>query len=110
MGNEIYRIDKRVSIDELIAMGNRVIVDLSPLEMSKDTKADAAYHASQRETWVEQAQIDSYRNLFYHEQVISQICLSTNLHTAILELGGGVGFDLNLFLEKQREFGCYVFF
>lgn len=85
------------------------VFDLLPAYMPAVTKADAVYHDNIKETWVDLNQIDAHRTLFFHRQVIDFLVEQTTPRTTILELGGGVGFDLDLFLERRAPFAAYVF-
>jgi SAM-dependent methyltransferase len=72
--------------------------------------ADGQYHNDSKDKWVDLNQLNTQRNLFYHNQVFDLI--SKNLKSGnitILELGGGNGFDLNLFINKGIDFNSYFF-
>lgn len=85
------------------------VFNLLPESLDKITGNDALYHADQKETWVEQNQIDTLRNLFFHKRIIRFISEKSNKKNNILEIGGGVGFDLELFLSSNVAFNRYVF-
>lgn len=85
------------------------ILNLLPESLDKITCNDAQYHADQKETWVEQNQIDTLRNLFFHKRVIRFISEKSNEKSNILEIGGGAGFDLELFLNNNAVFCNYIF-
>jgi ubiquinone/menaquinone biosynthesis C-methylase UbiE len=83
--------------------------DLLPKSLSKLTKEEGRYHADQKETWVEQNQINTARNLDVHRSFLKFIADRCHPSSQILELGGGVGFDMKLFLQTVRSFQLYVF-
>jgi ubiquinone/menaquinone biosynthesis C-methylase UbiE len=83
--------------------------DLLPKSLSPLTADEGKYHAEQKETWIEQNQIDSVRALDAHRSFLRRIADLCNRSSHILEIGGGVGFDMNLFLQMTRHFQVYVF-
>jgi ubiquinone/menaquinone biosynthesis C-methylase UbiE len=83
--------------------------DLLPKSLSALTAEEGKYHAEQKETWVEQNQIDTVRNLDAHTSFLKRISGLCNRSSQILEIGGGVGFDMKLFLQMTRDFQVYVF-
>jgi ubiquinone/menaquinone biosynthesis C-methylase UbiE len=83
--------------------------DLLPKSLSVLTAEEGRYHAEQKETWVEQNQIDTVRALDAHRSFLKVVADSCTRSSHILEIGGGVGFDLKLFLQMIREFKVYVF-
>lgn len=85
------------------------VYDLLPAHMHATTEADAIYHEQVKEEWVALNQIDAHRTRYFHQQVIDFLAERATPETAILELGGGVGFDLELFLKTGAPFGAYVF-
>lgn len=89
----------------------RGVYQLLPASMNEISRHDAVYHASQKETWIDQTQLRALRNLYFHEKAISFIShhVRSDGKAAILELGGGVGFDLQLFLNSGMPFEDYVF-
>lgn len=70
---------------------------------------DAEYHAAQKDTWLDHNQGTAYRNVYYHEAILRTIAQHSRSDSRILEVGGGVGFDLELFLRMKPAFGLYVF-
>ena len=85
------------------------IYNILPDSLSDITKSDADYHAEQKDSWIEQNQINSIRNRYFHRKIINFVSKRCKDHSNILEIGGGVGFDLGLFLEKRPKFKNYVF-
>ncbi|MDD5594343.1 MAG: methyltransferase domain-containing protein [Candidatus Margulisbacteria bacterium] len=85
------------------------IYNLLPAAMSEMTRNDAAFHASQVSHFTEQAQMNSLRVLFFHQWIVDYIVKRTDGQTRVLELAGGSGFDLNLFLSRHPVFKDYVF-
>jgi ubiquinone/menaquinone biosynthesis C-methylase UbiE len=83
--------------------------DLLPKSLSALTAEEGKYHAEQKETWVEQNQIDTLRNLDAHQSFLKRLSCLCNCSSQILEIGGGVGFDMKLFLEMIPDFRVYVF-
>jgi SAM-dependent methyltransferase len=82
---------------------------LLPSVLSETLVGDAVYHASLKEEWTELAQMNTRRNLVHHRQVAEFIARRATAESNILELGGGAGFDLELFLSTGPRFGRYVF-
>jgi SAM-dependent methyltransferase len=80
-----------------------------PRVLSETLVGDAVYHASLKEQWIELAQMNTRRNLVYHRQVAEFIAGRATAESNVLELGGGAGFDLELFLNTGPSFGRYVF-
>jgi SAM-dependent methyltransferase len=80
-----------------------------PRVLSETLVGDAVYHASLKEQWIELAQMNTRRNLVYHRQVAEFIARLATAESNILELGGGAGFDLELFLNTGPTFGRYIF-
>jgi ubiquinone/menaquinone biosynthesis C-methylase UbiE len=85
------------------------IYNLLPANANATTEAEAVYHDSVKEEWVELNQINTLRNLHYHEQIIKFIKEKSSPESTILELGGGVGFDLQLFINSAPDFKEYIF-
>jgi ubiquinone/menaquinone biosynthesis C-methylase UbiE len=83
--------------------------DLLPKSLAALTAEEGKYHADQKATWVEQNQIDTLRNLDVHRSFLKAISAQLNRSSRILEIGGGVGFDLKLLLEIVKSFDVYVF-
>ena len=77
--------------------------------MAEITTNDAVYHSTQKEIWVELNQISTLRNLYFHRRIIEQISTRSSEESNILELGGGAGFDLQLFFGKKPLFCNYLF-
>ena len=88
---------------------NDSIYNLMPKSVNEIVKGDAIYHEAQKETWIEQNQINSLRNLYYHKKIISFIANKSDNNSNILEVGGGVGFDLDIFLKNKPSFQNYIF-
>ena len=100
-------MDDDKSVAELIAAGNQVI-DLMPSAMAEVTQMDAVYHSSVKDEWIELNQIDTERNRRFHEAALAQLSAGLDKRKAILELGSGVGYDAQNFLESGTPFGCYI--
>jgi ubiquinone/menaquinone biosynthesis C-methylase UbiE len=83
--------------------------DLLPKSLSALSSEEGKYHAEQKATWVEQNQIDTLRNVDVHRSFLKSIVDHCNQSSRILEIGGGVGFDMKLFLEIAKNFEVYVF-
>ena len=83
--------------------------ELLPKSVSALTVEEARYHAEQKTTWAEQNQIETLRNLQYHRSLLRVIADRSIATSSILEIGGGIGFDLELFLEMKPEFENYIF-
>jgi SAM-dependent methyltransferase len=77
--------------------------------MDEITKSDAVYHAAQKETWIEQNQMNTSRNITFHNEILNFISAKSNETCHILELGGGIGFDLKNILSSDIQFCNYVF-
>jgi len=88
---------------------NKGIHDLLPKRPSDIVNDDAAYHNAQKETCIEQHQTDTLRNLFFRRRIADFIAKRCTSDSNVLEIGGGVGFDLKIFLENNSAFGRYVF-
>jgi ubiquinone/menaquinone biosynthesis C-methylase UbiE len=76
--------------------------------MNELTKKDAIYHEKQKERWIEGNQLDTVRNLFFHKKVL-KFMANRAKGSDILELGGGVGFDMGLFMNEDVPFSTYIF-
>jgi SAM-dependent methyltransferase len=100
-------MDDVKSVAELIAAGDRVI-DLMPSTMAEVTRMDAVYHSSAKDEWIELNQIDTERNKRFHAAALAQLSAGLDERAAILELGSGVGYDAQKFLESGTPFGCYI--
>jgi SAM-dependent methyltransferase len=85
------------------------VINFLPQQLSKITAGDAHFHNLVKQEWVEINQIDTLRNLYYHREIIDFLFQHSNIKTVILELGGGVGFDLELFIQRAPTFGAYIF-
>lgn len=83
--------------------------DLLPKSLSALTAEEGQYHAEQKETWIEQNQIGSLRSLEMHRSFIRSVAGRCGASSHILEIGGGVGFDMKLFLQMARDLQVYVF-
>jgi SAM-dependent methyltransferase len=85
------------------------IYDFLPENINLITKADALYHGSIKKEWIELNQIETIRNIYYHLEIIDFIKSKSSRDTNILELGGGVGYDLGLFIERKPLFKNYFY-
>lgn len=85
------------------------MLDMLPPQMAAVTSGDAGYHFNQRETWIESTQLNTLRNLNFHDRIASKVAESAGGDAVILELGGGVGYDAELFFSKGKPFRCYIF-
>lgn len=86
------------------------IFDFLTTDSPNIVHADGQYHNDSKEKWVDLNQLNTQRNLYYHKQVfdlIYKIHKSDDIN--ILELGGGNGFDLNLFITKGIKYNSYFF-
>jgi ubiquinone/menaquinone biosynthesis C-methylase UbiE len=101
--------------DKLVCEENHVfsikngIYNLLPQKLNNITKEDAKFHSAVREEWVEINQLDEFRNFFYYNQVLEFLKDKSEDNSTILELGGGVGYDLLRFLKKDPKFNTYIF-
>ncbi len=77
--------------------------------MTELTKEDARYHASLIGNWENNAQVNVLRNRYFHEKVAGFINSRSESGSNILELAGGAGYDLRLFLSLGPDFSNYVF-
>jgi SAM-dependent methyltransferase len=100
-------MDEVKSVSELIAAGDRVI-DLMPSTVAKVTQLDAVYHSSVKDEWIELNQVDTERNRRFHAAALAQLSAGLDDRTVILELGSGVGYDAQQFLESGVPFRCYI--
>ncbi|MFC1571238.1 class I SAM-dependent methyltransferase [Candidatus Margulisiibacteriota bacterium] len=80
-----------------------------PQKLDETTHGEVVYHEANVSQFVEQAQMDALRVAFYHKRIIDFISARSNVSSKILELGGGSGYDLALFLQKEAPFQTYVF-
>ena len=80
---------------------------LLPVSIDSLTAEEGRYHDSQKHEWAELNQIHTVRNLYFHRSVLKFI--SEKSGGNVLELGGGIGFDLDLFLKMRPSFNNYVF-
>jgi SAM-dependent methyltransferase len=85
------------------------VYHLLPASVSPLALEDAHYHGAQKESWIEQSQVGTYRNTYFHRSVLGAIAAKSTSASNILEIGGGVGFDLSLFLAMKPQFRSYVF-
>jgi SAM-dependent methyltransferase len=85
------------------------VYNMLPPSVNPLALEDAQYHATQKDTWIDLNQVTAYRNLHYHESLLGAVKAKAGLSSRILEIGGGVGFDLNLFLQAKPQFQLYVF-
>ena len=82
---------------------------LLPKSLTPLTASEAAYHAEGKTTWAEQNQIETLRNVHFHRSFLREIANRCTATSCLLEIGGGIGFDLNLFLQLKPDFETYVF-
>ena len=85
------------------------VADFLPAAMNAVTRGDAEYHESVKEEWLERNQVNTYRNIRYHDQVLEDIVVVAKSGGLVLELGGGVGFDCQRFIRKNPGTFKYVF-
>ena len=102
------RREAYLSVEELLGRRDAV-VNLLPADLPALTRQDAEYHLSQRDQWIEINQIQTLRNTHFHNEVLDAVSEGLTEESAILELGGGVGYDLQLFCTRGKPFRCYVF-
>lgn len=107
--------DLIVDISKLHCSNNHVyiynngIYNFLPQSINEVITKDASYHEDQMKTWIEQNQIDTLRNLFFHRKILEFISMKSTEKSNILEIGGGVGFDLEMILKSNISFRKYVF-
>jgi len=109
-GKPLHETDKTVCCAE----GHNFVIrngvyDFLPRSLPAITAGDAQYHSSVRDVWVERNQIDTLRNIRYHDKILNFVISRAGENGIILELGGGVGFDLVRFLRQSPRFKCYIF-
>lgn len=85
------------------------LFDLLPISISEITKKDAEFHGGRIENIVDQAQYDSLRNRLTHKEITDFIAKRSTCNSNILEIGGGYGYDLGVFLAGEPAFGHYIF-
>ena len=102
------RREAHLSVEALLGRRDAV-VNLLPADLPALTRQDAEYHLSQRDSWIEINQIETLRNTRFHNAVLDAMSEGLPAEAAILELGGGVGYDLQLFCRRGKPFRCYVF-
>src|SRR3989338_5118487 len=85
------------------------IYNLLPKTISNLALSDAKYHEKQKDQWIDQHQINRPRSSYFHNRIVNYIAKNSNDQSSILELGGGVGFDLDLFLRERPIFKRYIF-
>lgn len=83
--------------------------DLLPKTVTSLTIEEGKYHADQRTTWADQNQIHTLRNVSFHTSFLQALVARSSKTERILELGGGVGYDLQQFLHVNPAFTTYVF-
>lgn len=89
-------------------ISNRVC-NLLPSSMSGLTKKDALYHENLIGDWENQAQTGVFRNVYFHKEIAEFIFERSNNDSNILELAGGAGYDLRLFMSLNPDFCNYIF-
>ncbi len=89
--------------------GKDGVYDFLDERMHDITKKDAVYHESVKEAWIDINQLNTLRNRHYHERIIQWIKHESNKNSILVELGGGVGYDLELLLNSGLVFEEYVF-
>jgi ubiquinone/menaquinone biosynthesis C-methylase UbiE len=77
--------------------------------MNDITIEDAVYHDSVKESWLDLNQLETLRNKCYHNDIIQWIMDTSRSDAVLVELGGGVGYDLELLLNSGIVFKDYVF-
>lgn len=82
---------------------------LMPTHVNAVTTEEGQYHAAQKDTWIEQNQMDTPRNRRAHESFLSVLIGSHSGPRRILELGGGVGYDMQVFRRLKPDHEVYVF-
>lgn len=92
----------------LVAMKDGVY-DFLDDAMHDITAEDAVYHDSVKESWLDLNQLDTLRNKYYHDDIIRWIRGASRSDAVLVELGGGVGYDLELLLNSGIVFRDYVF-
>lgn len=107
MTTTILRLENMQKVSDLMVHRD-CILDLLPKCLDKLSKEDGKYHFEAKENWVESNQINAIRNILFHRQVIDEVCINSNAQSVILELGGGVGFDADLFIRQEAPFRCYI--
>lgn len=84
------------------------VYNLLPHSIDKTTLDDAIYHESQKEDWIELNQITSLRNTFFHKKITDLVAGISSDESNILEIAGGAGYDMELFLTAKPAFNNYV--
>jgi hypothetical protein len=85
------------------------VFNLLPANPAPSVIHDAAYHAAVKDQWLDLNQLDAERTRFYHQQIADYITERCGSHSRILEIGGEVGFDLQLLMRRGLVCGQYVF-
>jgi len=104
---EIKHHNKTLDIDDLIENKYK-INDLLPKDLNEITKEDANYHDNVSDKWIEMNQLESKHVLEYHNRVLREATQVINTNSIILELGGGVGYDANLFNKMFQSCKVYI--
>lgn len=107
MHKQILKMYQKQAVDDLM-LHKEAVLDLLPSDMEEVTRLDAGYHANEKDNWIKQNQVDTYRNSHYHHQIVQEVCSTLNFQSVILELGGGVGFDADLLIREGCLFKCYI--
>lgn len=85
------------------------VYNFLPVTMHPITQLDALYHNAVKENYIDMHQIETYKNLYYRWQIQDFIKQHSNDDTNILELGGGAGYDMQLFHKHKTNFKNYYF-
>jgi len=104
----IERIGKKLSIQDMLAL-RQYTLDMLPAGIPGLSQVDAVYHYNERERWIDLNQVEAFRNLYFHRRIISKVALGLDSHNVVLELGGGVGYDAQMFFKENMQFDCYIF-
>jgi len=110
-GNQLHRQAK----DGLICLNGHAVVPIDGVYNFLDeslhdiTLRDAVYHESVKESWLDLNQLDTLRNKYYHEGIVRWIKAASGRDTVLVELGGGVGYDLELLMNSGLVFRDYIF-
>jgi len=106
MSNNKMKHNTRINIDELGDIQSKII-DLLPEGIDAISMEDANYHGNVSEKWVEMNQLKSLHVSEYHKRVLNEAINVVNENSVVLELGGGVGYDANLF--NSMFSGCKMY-
>lgn len=85
------------------------LLDLLPRVIPESLRVEAAHHEGLQDDWADLHQLRAPRNLHFHQAIIDCIASRSTATSRILEIGGGPGFDLRLFLDSTTPFEHYLF-